>query len=303
MEQILLSKYARRVFFFITGISFIFLLLIRLLFIPEISPYLSQEHVIIINTILDALLSTEVSTVIIASLAFWLTPRVVKKSQMDIIEPKEIKDYLERARDTDEYWFSGGTGRFTRSKTIPKLANDARFSNFSKKIVIILINPDNDNVCTNYVNYRNRIKSGINKNWDYKKLKKQIFATVVAAYSWKREQPLLELTIGLINHYSMFRIDLSTKLVVITKEDTSEPALMCEKDTFFFKSYLEDLRLSLRQSQILNENVEGIPFNELSGEKIKNFIISLGFDIDILDDDDFIELAEIVKKGENPYGY
>jgi hypothetical protein len=273
------------------------------MFIPKISTYLNQEHVSIINTILDALLSTGVSTVIIASLAFWLTPRVVKRSQMDIIEPKEIKDYLEKARDTDEYWFAGGTGRFTRSKTIPKLATDARFSNFSKKIVLILINPDNDIVCKNYVNYRNRVRSGIKENWELKKLKKEIFATVLSAYSWKREQPLLDLTIGLINHYSMFRIDLSTKLLVITKEDTSEPALMCEKDTFFFKSYLEDLRLSLSQSQILNVNVEGILFNELNGEKIRNFLTSLRLDISILDGEDLNDIAEMVKKGENPYGY
>lgn len=303
MEQILLSKYARKAFFFISGILFLLLLLIRILFIPKISTYLNKEYIIIINTILDAFLSTGVSTVFIASLAFWLTPRVMKKSQMDIIEPKEIKDYLEKARDTDEYWFAGGTGRFTRSKTIPKLANDARFSNFSKKIVLILINPNNENVCTNYVKYRNRIRSGIKTNWDTKKLKKELFATIVSAYSWKREQPLLDLTIGLIDHYSMFRIDLSTKLVVITKEDTSEPALMCEKDTFFFKSYLEDLRLSLNQSQILNEKEEGISFNELDGEKIRDFITSLGLETSILEDDDFKEIAEIVKKGENPYGY
>ncbi|HZH59430.1 MAG TPA: hypothetical protein VEY70_07620 [Metabacillus sp.] len=186
MEQILLSKYARKVFFFITGILIILLLLIRLMLIPKISTFLNQEHVIIINTILDALLSTGVSTVIIASLAFWLTPRVVKRSQMEIIEPKEIKDYLEKARDTDEYWFAGGTGRFTRSKTIPQLATDARFSNFSKKIVLILINPDNDIVCTNYVNYRNRVRSGIKETWDLKKLKKEIFATVLSAYLEKR---------------------------------------------------------------------------------------------------------------------
>jgi hypothetical protein len=303
MEQILLSKYARKVFFFITSILFIFLLLIRLILIPEISTYLNHEMITIINTILDALLSTGISTVIIASLAFWLTPRVVKKSQMDIIDPKEIKDYLEKARDTDEYWFAGGTGRFTRSKTIPKLATDARFSNFSKKIVLILINPDNNNVCANYVDYRNRVRSGIKKNWDLKKLKKEILSTIITAYSWKKEQPLLDLKIGLIDHYSMFRMDLSTKLLVITKEDTSEPALMCEKDTFFFKSYLEDLRLSLRQSQILNEDVDGIPFNELNGVNIRNFINSLGLDISIFNNEDFNDIAEMVKKGDNPYGY
>ncbi|MGJ9460630.1 hypothetical protein [Oceanobacillus sp. CF4.6] len=303
MEQILLSKYARKIFFFISGVLFILILFIRLLLVPKVSIYLNQELIIIFNTILDAILSTGVSTVIIASLAFWLTPRVVKKSQMDIINPKEIKDYLEKARDTDEYWFAGGTGRFTRSKTIPKLATDARFSNFSKKIVLILINPDNDGVCSSYVKYRNRIRSGNKKTWDHKKIKKEILATIVSAYSWKKEQPLLEVTIGLIDHYSMFRIDLSTNLVVITKEDTSEPALMCEKETFFFKSYLEDLRLSLSQSNILTKDIEGILFNELNGAKIREFITSLGLNISLLDDDDFNDIAELVKKGENPYGY
>lgn len=303
MEQILLSKYARKVFFFITGILFILILLIRLLVIPKISMYISQEFINISNAILDAIFSTGVSTVVIASLAFWLTPRIVKKSQIDIIDPKEIKTYLERARDTDEYWFSGGTGRFTRSTTIPKLAADARFSNFSKKIVLIMINPDNEGVCSNYVKYRNRIRSGVKTNWNHKKLKKEILATIVSGYSWKREQPLLELTIGLIDHYSMFRFDLSTELVVITKEDPTEPALMCEKETFFFKSYLEDLRLSLSQSNILDEDVEGIPFKELNVETISSFLTSLGLDTSKLKEDDFNDIKELVLKGENPYGY
>ncbi|WP_461611940.1 hypothetical protein [Cytobacillus kochii] len=303
MEQILTSKYARKVFFFITGITLIILLLLRLLLIPEISEFIQEDYETIINTILDALLSTCVSTVVIASLAFWLTPRVVKKSQMDIIQPIEIKDYLEKARLTDEYWFSGGTGRFTRSKTIPKLATDARESNFSKKIVLILINPDNENVCNNYVNYRNRVRSGKESNWDLKKLKTEIFSTIVAAYTWNKEQPLLGVTIGLINHYSMFRIDLSTKLVVITKEDPREPALMCKSDTFFFKSYHEDLRLSLSQSQILNEKIDGIPLSKINGERVKEFLTLLGFDISSFDNNDFNEISEKVREGENPYGY
>lgn len=303
MEQILLSKYARKIFYFITGTLFILILLIRLLFIPKVSMYLNEELTTIFNTILDAILSTGISAVIIASLAFWLTPRVVIKSQMDIINPKEIKDYLKKARETDEYWFEGGTGRFTRSKTIPEMAINARHSNFSKKIVLILINPNNDKVCSSYVDYRNRIKSGIKKEWNHNKLKKEILATIVSAYSWKKEQPLLEVTIGLIDHYSMFRIDLSTKLAVITKEDTSEPALMCEEETFFFKSYLEDLRLSLRQSNILNKDIEGIPFNELNEVKIRKFINSLEFNTSTLDDDDFYDILNLVKEGENPYGY
>ncbi|MFQ3545804.1 hypothetical protein Q7A53_17125 [Halobacillus rhizosphaerae] len=303
MEKILLSKYARRTFFFISLILFIILLLIRLLLMPALSNLLDENIFNIINTMIDALFSTGVSTVVIASLAFWLTPRVVKKSQMEIVEPKQVKDYLERARETDEYWFMGGTGRFTRSKTIPKLAIDARHSNFSKKIHIIMINPENRRVCEKYVDYRNKVKSGLNQRWNYKKLKKEILSTIVAAYTWRKEQPLLEVEVGLIEHYSLFRIDLSTELAVITKEDPSEPALMCEKGTFFFKSYLEDLRLSLSQSRILTPKIDGIPFSKVNGEEVQKFVESLGIETDPFDIDDFEEMAKIVIKGENPYGY
>ncbi|MCY7860539.1 hypothetical protein [Bacillus haynesii] len=303
MEQIFLSKYAKRIFFFVVSILFILLLLIRLLVVPALGRFLNETYTIIINTILDALLSTGVSTVVIASLAFWLTPKVIKKSHMDIIEPREIKDYLEKARETNEYWFCGGTGRFTRSKTIPKLAVDARNSNFSKKIYLILINPTNNTVCENYVEYRNKIRSGKKHNWDIKKLKKEIYATIVSAYTWNVEQPLLEVKIGLVNHYSLFRVDLSTQLAIITKEDPSEPALMCQKGTFFLKSYLENLRLSMSQGELLDNKVKGIPFSDLNGERIKIFLEELGFHENELSDSDFNEIVEFVKKGDNPYGY
>lgn len=245
--------------------------------------------------------STIFSTILIASLAFWLTPRVVHNSQVDIIQPKDIGRMLKQARETDEYWFLGSTARFTRSTTIPELATNARKSNFSKRIKIQILNPDNVETLASYVEYKNRVRRGKKDPWTINRARKELLATILAAYTWRAEEPLLEFEIGLKDSVSFFRIDLSKQLAVITKEDPEEPALKFDNDTFFYNSYLEELRFSLRQSKKLDPNVNGILKNDLNKENVIVLFENLNIILSEVDDEDIYEIITLSKEARNPY--
>lgn len=299
MEKLFMSKYSRKLFYFFSSLFLIILLVMRLFILPLV-PF-SESLNTITNTIIDATFSTVLSTILIASLAFWLTPRVVHNSQVDIIEPREIGHMLRQARETDEYWFSGSTARFTRSTTIPELAKQARKSNFSKRIKMQILSPENNETLAAYVEYKNRVRRGKKDPWTIRRARNELLATILAAYTWRTEEPLLEIEIGLKDNVSFFRIDLSKQLAVITKEDPQEPALKFDSGTFFYNSYLEELRFSLKQSRKLNANIWGFPKDELIPENVRVFFNNLNLSLSEVNEDDINEIITLAKEAKNPY--
>lgn len=299
MEKLLVSKYSRRLFYSFSLLILLILLVARLFFIPVIT--LSEDYISILNTIIDATFSTVFSTILIASLIFWLTPRIVQNSHVEIIEPNDIGDMLKKARITDDYWFSGSTARFTRSTTIPELAREARRSNFSKRIKIQMLSPENIDTLEAYIEYKNRVRRGKKDPWTVERARQELFATILSAYSWMADEPLLEVEIGLKDNVSFFRIDLSKQLAVITKEDPKEPALLFISGTFFYNSYLEELRFSLKHAKRLDINIPGVPHSELHSNNVRSFFEKLGFNMKDFSDDEMRVIIELAKESKNPY--
>lgn len=299
IEKLLKSNYSRKVFYFISTLFLGSLIIIRFFVFPQFNVEVGTAS--IINNILDSLVSTWITTVLIASILFWLTPRVVQESQMDVVEPRQIEELLTLARDSDEYWYSGNTARYTRTVTLPELARRAEASNFTRRIKIQILDPTNDETLISYVNYRNRVRSGKKDPWTLDRVRIEILATILYIYLLKKTVPLLEVELGFKNSVSFFRIDLSKKVAVITKEDSREPALKCDSGTFFFNSYLEELRYNLNTSKKLDTTVKGISYDELNNlPVIQDLLNKLGIDITI--DTKMLDgIRESILEAKNPY--
>ncbi|MBU8768269.1 hypothetical protein [Cytobacillus oceanisediminis] len=304
MEKILVSKYQRRIFYIISLSLLAIIELIRVFIIPIIFNTKRLGLDAILNLILDNLFATGFVTIAIASLVFWLTPSVENEPKLETVEPRRIGELLRRARDTNEYWFSGNSARYTRAVTLPELAESSRTENVSKSITMLLLNPTDKQLCEEYIKYRSGVRSA-NKNgeWTVERIRKDIYASIIAAYAYAAEHPLLEIKIGLKKTFSLLRVDLGKNLVVLTKEDKQDPGLFAEAGSFHYSVYREELKFSLKQSNILPvHSVQGIPFSNLNKDNVKKFLDDLGIYEASISDQDFEEIIELAKDRENPYG-
>ncbi|NJN09603.1 MAG: hypothetical protein HC836_38250 [Richelia sp. RM2_1_2] len=247
-----------------------------------------------LNILLDNLIASGIVTVAIAGIIFYLNPPIIKQSAISLLEPLQISNVLKEARqEASFYWYSGGTGKFTRVVTIPELAKLARAKNQTIELVIQILDPLDTNLCKLYADYRNGVRSADSKSvWTSKQVQIESYTTIATAYAYHSIQPLLKITVGLKQQSSLFRTDLSSVCAIITKEDPKEPALICQSGSLFYQSFLEDLRLSLKQATLLPQ-VDCPRFEELRAEKIAQLFKKLG----ILDQNlTEADLAQIVYK-------
>jgi hypothetical protein len=302
MIEKLQNKRAKGYFFLIILLSLVAIFCIRYFIIP----YLNGDKILInvstLNDILDKLFTSLLVTVGIATFIFWLTPENKMNAQIKILQPIEIGETIFKARtDTEKWWFTGGSGRYTRSQTLPYLASLARQKNKTIEIIIQIMNPRNILMCSKYADYRNSLRTADKNNKKTpKSVQLDLISTIVSAYMWKTEQPLLDITLGLKDSFSLFRTDLSSSSALITKEDPIEPALLYENGTFFYNAQLQDMRQSLNQVTKLDFNIKFYGLNEIDETNTKELLTRLNF-ADLIADDDIKQIIKQAKDNTNPY--
>lgn len=303
MIEKLETKQSRKMFFVLIGLLLITIFLIQHLLIPYMKgiPIIIDSS--ILENILDKLFISVLVTVGLASFIFWLNPRNKKNAQMKILQPVEIgQNFVDARNKTQRWWFNGSSGRYTRSITLPSLADACRRDNKQIEVVIQMLNPNNNELCEAYANYRNALRtaSKSNSKRTLKSVQQDLLATIVSAYMWKTEQPQLNIKVGLKDHFSLFRIDLSTNKAIITKEDPIEPAILYESGTFFYDAYYNDLVQTLNQAKSLNMSIGFVTESQLSAQNVKELIDKLELSSNINDKDISI-ILELVKDKRNPY--
>lgn len=305
MRDLLEAKYRRRVFFTLVVILLMLLLVLRFFVLPAISDADLLTWDVIASRSLETIFGAVVASVAVTSLILWLSPSARQKAVMEIIPPFRIKETLEEARGkTGEWWYRGHSGRHFRAVAIPALAKQARTANVTKRIVLQILDPTSDAVCSNYSAYRQALHSAIrDQPWTSQRVRLELYATIVSSYAWKTQEPLLDITIALIEKVSLFRVDLSSRLALVTKEDPREPALRFDEGTIFYNSYKEDLRLSLKQARELPRDVAGPRLTELNEENVRELLQNIGLVTPVLEAQDIQSIIDIAQKAENPYGW
>ena len=253
MDEILSKQHYRRTFFVIVLFILVLSLVVRFFALPFFAPAQVMTGSALLGSLLDNLVVSLFLAVFLGTFVFWLTPSIVKRSAMEIIEPKQINPLLKLAAIGTRSWiYKGACGRYTRATTIPKLAEAARIEGIGRDITVCLLNPKNDAVCKAYATYRRSLKSGktgmTGTEWTCEVVQEEIIATAVTALKYQFSDPLLRIRVFFVDHFSAFRLDVSDRFVILTKEDKEASALRADAGTYFYDSYKDDVRLTERQS-------------------------------------------------------
>lgn len=302
MLEKLTTRQTRIYFFVIIGLLLLAIFLIRHLLIP----YLTNKPIRInsdtLSDILDKLFVSTLVTVGLAAFIFFLTPQNKLNAQIKVLQPIEIGQTLIKARtDTEKWWFNGGSGRYTRSVTLPYLAELARAKNKTIDVTIQIMNPKNRELCEKYANYRNGLRTGKKTNpRTFSTVQIDLISTIVATYIWRQKQSLLNITLGLKENFSLFRTDLSSSGAIITKEDPIEPAILYESGTFFYHAQLEDLKQSLSQVKTLDMNIRLSENGTIDQKFVRALLIKLEM-FDLITEADIPAILKKAQSTHNPY--
>jgi hypothetical protein len=333
MKTILQHKHLRRNFLLLIGALLIIIVLIRAfllpIFEPTIAPITNQTIVVandtipqipapvtnqtivvakdplwftIISRLLDSLFVSLTVTVLIGLFLFYIElPDDEKK--FEIIESFKISEVFEKERSETKIWyFSGGTGRYTRTVTIPELSKKARNTNSHKTIKMQIIDPNNDNACLNYSNYRNSLKSASNgAKWTPKKVKIESISTIISAVIYKSNNALLDISICLKESFSTLRIDLSSNSGILTKEDQLEPALVCRSNSFLYRTYEEEILQTFKEYPAIDTTKNFIvDMANLTVADITEIATQLNINGGLVDAD-YTAILQLLKENKNPY--
>lgn len=150
----------------------------------------------------------------------------------------------------------------------------AKNEGIGRDVKITLIDPKNQLLCEEYANYRKSLKSSDGKSgWTVEKVQEEIIATIITALKYRYREPLMSIQIHLMDHFSAFRLDISDKYVVITKEDKDASGLRADSNTYFYDSYKDDVRLTERQSREVNYSNPFPNGKDLNEQEIRELII------------------------------
>jgi hypothetical protein len=250
MDEILSKKHYRQTFYIVLFLVLIVAMLLRFL-MPGLNAVSSPSAQAVIISLLDNLVTSIIVTVFIGSFVFWLRPEIVKRSVIEIVEPKQIGRLLKDATSTSKFWiYKGACGRYTRATTFPKLAEAARNDGIGRDIAVYLLDPRSVELCTKYATYRKSLKSGrTGKPWSCRVVQEKIISTAISAFKYQSTEPLLGIKLFFVSSFSAFRLDISDKYVMVTKEEKEACALRADAGTYFYDSYKDDVRLVERQAE------------------------------------------------------
>lgn len=306
LKQILSKKHYRRSFLIIFGLSLMLLISVRYFILPLFDSSLKISFAQIIGSLINGLIVSLIITVSLSSFVLWLTPDVMSISHMDVIEPREIRELFESAMlKTEHWWYKGGCGRYFRAKTLPEIAKNARMKSAFKEIIVLILDPTNDDLCAEYATYKSSLRSASKNNpWTKERVRNEIYATILDTVITKHREPLLRIDLGLTNYFSSFRFDLSSDYVIVTKEDKLAPAMQCDKGTYFYQSYRDEIMLAYNQARKINQlnTVPSLSVSQLDSQQVEKLFIEMGLDNQGMNRQDFDLVLNLVKDCQNPYG-
>jgi len=270
MEKILESKALARMFFSWFGTALILYGVIRWAVWPP------ADWQLLLKELMDKFATSLAIAVLLASFLFFVAPRVLKASQIDLVKNSDLDDLFKNQVQKSTFWlFQGATGRFVRSKVIPEFNSLCGKDRVAREVVAILLNPSNESACKAYAAYRAAIDpKGITAgSWTDERVAQEILATILVASRFASS--LLTVNVYLVEMFSAFRADCTSEKVLITKEDPLASALVCDSGHEYFKHFMLDGQLHRNQGKHLALPIIS-PAESCTWRELKNFYLSMG---------------------------
>lgn len=213
--------------------------------------------------------------------------------------------HAEARRDTDHWYFKGGTGTYLRAVTMPLCLEDRRRR---MEFRIEIIDPRESEACQRYDNFRlsrSQRTAGEGDSWQPGQAWLESYATIVAACWYNQYWDFATVRVGLTRTASTFRYDMSSRHLVITRDDPELPAELIPGRTALFAAYDRELETSFGQTELV---VDGRARQkvQLSRAPSPGEVQALLEELDVapkrpLSDDEAASIVEKALNAQNPY--
>ncbi|MEU8249186.1 hypothetical protein [Nonomuraea sp. NPDC048916] len=214
--------------------------------------------------------------------------------------------HAEARKDTTRWSFKGGTGTYLRAVTLPECAAAARRVKRHLTVRIEVIDPSNAEVCETYAHYRRSLSDvpdGTGETWTTDRVRKESFATILAAFWHRQRYGLLDIGVGLSATMTTFRWDLSATRLIMTVEDPNR-AMTALAGTFFYENCDTELRLSFEQARrVPLEMYKRVPLSdEPTVEEVQELFEKVGVPLPrAYNEHDVVDIARKALRAVNPY--
>ncbi len=304
MNDILSTKHYGRIFLYTMAATALLLIVIRYFVLPIWDSTLATGWIGIVAKITDSLTVSIIVTVSVALFIRWLTPESLRKTQIEVVAPREIRSLLIGAAEKSKTWtYRGACGRYTRVTTLTRMAEAAKREKSRREVRISVLDPGNDKLCVAYASYRNTFADDSrNELWSSGSVRQEVVATILSALC--SEFRMLDINVYLLSFISVFRVDISDEFVVVTKEDPKADALRAERGTFYYSSFFDETKLYQSQSTKveLDPGINSFARNSIDGERVKSLLEQLGIlsEAQLLTIN-FDKVASLIKDSKDPY--
>ncbi|WP_062434174.1 hypothetical protein [Herbidospora daliensis] len=212
-------------------------------------------------------------------------------------------ELMAAAQHTNTWIFKGGTGTFLRAVTLPECVEQSRIARRRLQVQLEIIDPENDTACAVYARFRQSLVTGRADPWTPDRIRREAYATILAAAWYARHTDFLTIRIGLSSTMSTCRWDMSASRVVVTREDPAAPALVAHQGKLYYSWCETELNSGYAQSRKLP--VESVLTAALGDEptvdEVRDVFELLGLSLDHLDDPEVADLTRRALRPAEPY--
>ncbi|MEU5879746.1 hypothetical protein [Spirillospora sp. NPDC047279] len=225
-----------------------------------------------------------------------------------VISGAQVGQVLAEARrDTDRWFFKGGTGTYIRARTLPECVAAARRERRTLLFRVEILDPTNVEVCEAYARHRRSVSDetdATGEPWTLERTRKEAYATILAACWHKQRFGMLDIDLGLSQTMTTLRYDLSKACVVVTRDDPRGEALVINNDKFYYGWYSAELQVSLDQARrVPIEQARLAPLDdEPTVEETRKLFEVLGIDLARgYSDRDVIDIIRKALRAKDPF--
>jgi len=288
----------------IVALIFILILILRAFVFYEIDPAGNPDTTATFRSFFDGLLATILVTASVTVALTWFRSPIEENINELFIQPFEIDDTLRKgALDTREWYYLGHTAKYIRSQILPSINRESLAKNENKKIKIIILNPNDAELCSYYAKYRKHSRSSQinNGDWTEKSVKLDLIASILCMIELHQANSMLEVNAGLKSHVSLFRVDISSSMALVTQEDNQESAIRYTSDSQFYRCYRREMEIAWDQCEQLKINSVSTHLDMESSDSIRSCLNEVGFDSARYSDSDLLESGVHSLEKRSPY--
>lgn len=229
-------------------------------------------------------------------------------TEIKAITPRYVARDLEQAMiDTDRWHYKGGTGTYLRAVTLKKNGDYSNSKKKHRQITIEIMDPTNALLCEHFSRYRRSLSAHrsdmVEEEWTTKRVYQEAYATILAACFFHQKYGLLDIELGLSSVISRLRYDISSQYAIISQEDRRAPCLKAEAGSWFYNSFVDELRLSLDQARKLDvRQADQMDLADITPDIACEVFLALGVTIDpSYANDDLLVIIDKAVAAKNPY--